>query len=441
MEKKEPAAAKPKRESHGTTPMRAQSCGRDDTDVDLISRLADDTLGTIISLLPTKDGGRTQALSRRWRHLWRSSPLNLEVHTRPQDFQRSAVAPSAVSKIISQHPGPARRLSLTSLRAGDLSERWFRSRALANLQELNIAYEHQGSASAPTGKIGHPLPLSALRSASTLLALKVSNCDFPDENAPPMTSFPLLTRLSLHHVSIPGDVFHGLLSGCLALESLTISEVRSAGALRVCAPALRSIGLQLSSVRTMTELVIEDAPCLQRLLLPYCRVDDCLTIRVIEAPKLEILGMFSADSSNLQVFKGLSPASSTNSIRTIKCLALRCSNQRLNAILDVLRWLPCLEKLYVSFLDFHLRQTDKHEYDPLHPIECLQTNLKKVVLKLYSGYEQQVDFARFFVLNAQVESRASPDAQFEFRATCFYIDYHLSKHIHDLSASDPFRQP
>jgi hypothetical protein len=201
MEKKEPAAAKPKRESHGTTPMRPQSCGRDDTDGDLISRLSDDTLGTIISLLPTKDGGRTQALSRRWRHLWRSAPLNLEVHARPQDFRRSAVPPSAVPKIISQHPGPARRLSFTCLRAGDLSERWFRSRALANLQELSIAYEHHGSA--PTGKIGHPLPLSALRSASTLLVLKVSNCDFPDENAPPV-SFPLLTRLSLHHVSIPG---------------------------------------------------------------------------------------------------------------------------------------------------------------------------------------------------------------------------------------------
>ncbi|KAM0880618.1 hypothetical protein ACQ4PT_033455 [Festuca glaucescens] len=265
------------------------------------------------------DGGRTQALSRRWRHLWRWAPLNLEVHTRPQDFRRSAVPPSAVSKIISQHPGPVRRFSFTCLRAGDISERWFRSRALANLQELNIAYEHHGSA--PTGKIGHPLPLSALRSASALLVLKVSNCDFPDENAPPM-SFPLLKRLSLHNVSIPGDVFHGFLAGCQALESLSISEVRSAGALRVSAPALRSIGLQLSSVRTTTELVIEDAPCHQRLLLPYCRQDDCLTIQVIEAPKLEILGMFSADSSKLQVFKGLSPASSANSIRTIKCLAL-----------------------------------------------------------------------------------------------------------------------
>ncbi|CAM0947451.1 unnamed protein product [Alopecurus aequalis] len=427
---------------------RARSRGaRNEIAGDIISRLPDDILGTIISLLPTKDGGRTQALSRRWRHLWRSAPLNLDVHPRPADFLLPAVAPSAVSKIISRHPGPARRFSFTSLRAGDLyteADRCFRSQALDNLQELEIGYEYN---SAPTGKSGYPLPLSALRSASTLLLLKVSNCDFPDEIAPSM-SFPLLKQLTLHDVSIPGDGFHGLLSGCHALESLFISEVRCVGGLRVSSPALRSIGLSMTeffrgSYLGRAELVIEDAPCLERLLFPYFHTDDCVTIRVMKAPKLEILGLFSAESSKLQVLKGMSPASSANSMHTVKILALQCSNHRLNAILDVLRWLPCLEKLYVFFIE-HYNKQNNHQYDPLHPIECLQTHLKKVFLKLYSANEQQVDFARFFVLNAQVlnkivfqvcggysskkvdrqhkllqvENRASRDAQFEFRDTC-----------------------
>ena len=105
---------------------------------------------------------------------------------------------------------------------------------------------------------------------------------------------------------------------------------------------------------------------------------------------------------------------------------------------------------------------NEHRYDPLHPIECLETHLKKVVFKSFEGYGKQVDYARFFVLNAkvldkiefeahnhygtemvgyehkllQVENRASRDAQFEFRSKHRRTEY--DAHIHDLSVADPF---
>ncbi|CAM0947452.1 unnamed protein product [Alopecurus aequalis] len=219
MQKMEAAAAM-ERKSHGTAREQARRSGdRDETADDLISDLPDAILGTIISLLPTKEGGRTQALSRRWRHFWRSAPLNLEVRTCPEVFNKSTVSVSAVSKILSEHLGPARRFSFTCLRDGDIyaeAESFFRFRALANLQELDIAYEWY-----------HQLPLS------------------------PCAMCP--SR---------GDVFHGLLSGCHALESLYMVEVRSAGGLRVSSPTFRSIGLRTRRAY----LIIEDAPCLERLL-------------------------------------------------------------------------------------------------------------------------------------------------------------------------------
>jgi hypothetical protein len=173
-------------ESSGAKRRPARSGSGDCGDVpdDLISKLPDAILGTIISLLPTKDGGRTQTLSRRWRPLWRSAPLNLEVGT-----TASSVPPSAVSKIVSQHFGPARRFSFPGLRAGEFDaelESWFRSRALDNLQELDIGY---------VSKTIKPLPLFVLRSASTLLVLKISKCDFSDQIVPAM-NFPLLKKLS-----------------------------------------------------------------------------------------------------------------------------------------------------------------------------------------------------------------------------------------------------
>ena len=103
---------------------------------------------------------------------------------------------------------------------------------------------------------------------------------------------------------------------------------------------------------------------------------------------------------------------------------------------------------------------DVREYDPLHPVKCLETHLKKLVLlKTYEGDEKEVEFAKFFILNAKVlreikfrlckkinkewvadqysllemGTRASQDAQLQFvRSGGRSLD------ALDLSTSDPF---
>ncbi|XP_071683138.1 uncharacterized protein [Lolium perenne] len=211
------------------------------------------------------------------------------------------------------------------------------------------------------------------------------------------------------------------------------------------------------------EVVIEDAPCLERLLLP-CPGRGGDTIRVIKAPKLEILGLLSPRISEIQIanllLKSLTPANLKNTISTVKILALQFSVPDLNAVIDVLRCFPCLETLYVTLREYlKLPLKDGCEYDPLNPVKCLETHLKKLVLESYKGDDQDIGFARFFVLNAkvlkeiklrvhekvnkewvsdqyrllEVGTRASEDAQLKFIRSGY-----MCFNGHDLSTADPF---
>jgi len=77
---------------------------------DLISCLLDDILIGINTILPGKDAARTQMLSRWWRPLWRSAPLNLDARVNGGTVGKGV---ATICSTLLTHKGPVRRFSLS----------------------------------------------------------------------------------------------------------------------------------------------------------------------------------------------------------------------------------------------------------------------------------------------------------------------------------------
>ncbi|XBI86221.1 hypothetical protein VPH35_094223 [Triticum aestivum] len=451
--------------------------------------LPDAWLRAIVSLLPTKHGCRTQALSRRWRHIWRSAPLNLD----------DGIPEKTVSGVLSGHLGSVRRVCFTSIahrqyryhhrtghqiidKNGDPRlDNWFRSRGIAYVEELQLIYSYRSYGS-------DVLPLSVFSPAPALRVAAFGCCRLPPNLA---VDFPLLQQLTLCNVTLTEEALSAVLAGCPALKSLLLDNTVGFARLRINSPALRSIGFcarqdtedhPYSRIVKVHELVIEDAPCLERLL-PLNPVYGPTTIKVIRAPKLEILGPVSKAVSQLHlgttIFQEMIAVSLTTRMHTVNVLALHHVGPNLDAVLDLLKCFPCLHSLYIV-LDYSWRLPHglhKSELYPAKninnaslddPVECLEHHLKKMAMKVYYGKGPEIDFARFFVLNAKVldrmefgiveksifgsnkeewltnqykqlrvEDRASHHARFAFKRFSWNT-WNYNNRIHDLSMADPF---
>uniref|UniRef100_A0A452XQP4 Uncharacterized protein n=1 Tax=Aegilops tauschii subsp. strangulata TaxID=200361 RepID=A0A452XQP4_AEGTS len=249
--------------------------------------------------------------------------------------------------------------------------------------------------------------------------------------------FPCLKQLTLDRVAISEDALQSVLSGCYALESLELKKNSGFRRLCISSQTLKSVGFCNNWVRKSVpwqELVIEDAPCLERLLPLQPQVGP-RSIRVISAPKLNILGALSESITELQlgttVFQVAAASSSiahsaflyagccsyectcffmylqsmitvglTTKMHSVRVLVLDYTD--LDTVVNFLKCFPFLEKLYV-FFQSRMSYINPQEYDPPELIECLELHLKEVLLKNYDGtIPLCIDFAKFFVLNAKV---------------------------------------
>ncbi|KAF8669967.1 hypothetical protein HU200_051151 [Digitaria exilis] len=189
---------------------------------DHISRLPDDILGAIITLLTLNDGARTQILSPRWRPLWRSVPLDLEAKT----FADTEAI------LTSHRGGPCRRLSLTW-------REYFSGFPKAAADVLRL-----------------PNLDDCLQEFDLLCCSRSKGIRLEFPAAATELGFPHLEQLTLKGVVVPESTLHGIL---LVLHCNTGFRYNH---LRISSRTLRSLGI---SGGDQGEVVIEDAPLLERL--------------------------------------------------------------------------------------------------------------------------------------------------------------------------------
>ncbi|WVZ95056.1 hypothetical protein U9M48_040861 [Paspalum notatum var. saurae] len=449
---------------------------------DLISRLPDDLLGDVITRLPTTDGARTQILSRRWRPLWRSTPLNLSA-----TFDASADESRAVAALRA-HPGPARRLHLAWRRHVHsvlpmVDDLLLRCPGVARLHELEMYYAPTFSSKVPASSFPLPRTLRVLvMFCSEDKPWRVEIVGGGGSSAASAFEFPHLRQLTLRHVRISEDHLHRILSRCPLLESLMLHRNVGYRLLRIRSlPQLRSLAVAedapLYEEEKLEQVVVEDAPLLE-WLIPARHQARGLQIQVIHAPKLRVLGYLSDESMSkfeiagtvvskkLDVLDGSGPSVAMNTVNTVKILALQIAPNALDVVIDFLKCFPRVEKLYMEFTQKELKNVPtKNAHHRNAPIECLDAHLKTVELKCYQGRKSELSLIRFFLSKARVlESfkfiasrrtcdakwiakqrkkllvniRASQGATFHFEPDGWPSTCVPKKHVHDLALDDPF---
>ncbi|KAJ4806313.1 F-box family protein [Rhynchospora pubera] len=256
--------------------------------------LPDCVLSSILSLLPIKDAVRTSVLSSRWCHLWKATPLRLDdAVLRPGNPDRD-VGPwghwtrEAVTSIFASHHGPIETLSLSRFDSSALDLFVQSAVQRGSIRQLTL------SSNSFDPFASHQLPPSLLN-CDSLHQLSLHGCHFPQLLPPSI--FPNLKELSLSGVPLPHDLFRILLSECPSLETLRVVYDSLDPVLSISSPRLRKLVFRLLHIK---ELIIKDAPNLESLMLNFDHYTT-KTVKVLDAPKLQLLGFIDAEFQGLQL--------------------------------------------------------------------------------------------------------------------------------------------
>ncbi|VAI55186.1 unnamed protein product [Triticum turgidum subsp. durum] len=344
-------------------------------------------------------------LSTRWRCVWAATPLLVDdAHLRAADGLCEFRAVRAVSRRVAAHPGPVVAARVTRL-SFDQQE-YALQQLIANLAARNIQDLILFNRPWP---LDLPLPDDILSCASlTRLYIGLWRWRFPDTTAN-SPAFPNLQELGLFHTIIKDTEVDALLAHCPKLKILSFAMAYSfPSCLRIRSRSLRIVVEWLCS---FDEVIVEDAPCLERLF--FESFADRSPVKIVHAPRLEVLGFLDLQLHVLEiggiVIRAGMNVRASAMLPSLKILAVkvRFSHAAEAKMLHtLLRCFPRLQTLHVMFQSIGSRSPDSVDradfWQSMGTCDCLESHLETLVLHGFQGLECEQLFVSYILEKGKV---------------------------------------
>ncbi|EMS49420.1 hypothetical protein TRIUR3_26035 [Triticum urartu] len=234
---------------------------------------------------PAQDGDGSSSTTWHWRVRPRRTAWAAEGHS---VFD----AVRGISLCVAAHPGSIRAVRIT--RTSFYEQEYALQRLVAGLAAKKIQDLILFNRPWP---INMPLPDDILRCAS-LSRLYIGIWNFPDIPTAHRPAFPNLHELGLFHSMVEDKKFNALLAHCPELKILSFAlSYNYPSCLRIKSRSLRVV---LEWVCTFDKIIVDNAPCLERLLFESFS-ERRRPVKIVHASRLEVLGFLDFQLHALEI--------------------------------------------------------------------------------------------------------------------------------------------